>query len=40
MGLTVPHEAVRQATFQIPAFRGPNGQFDRTVFERMLCHTT
>ena len=36
MGLTVPEEALRQATFQIPAFRGGNGQFDRTTFEQVL----
>jgi len=38
MGLTVPDDVVRQATFQIPAFRGPSGQFDRTVFERTLAN--
>jgi len=38
MGLTVPDEVVRLATFAIPAFRGPSGQFDRAVFERTLSN--
>src|SRR5215472_358910 len=31
-----PTQAVRQAVFAIPAFRGPNGQFDRATFEAAL----
>jgi peptidyl-prolyl cis-trans isomerase D len=38
MGLTVPNDVVRLATFQVPAFHGSNGQFDRSVFERMLAN--
>jgi peptidyl-prolyl cis-trans isomerase D len=34
--VVTPDAAVRQATFAIPAFRGPNGQFDRPTFEAML----
>jgi peptidyl-prolyl cis-trans isomerase D len=36
MGLATPEEALRQTIYQIPAFRGPNGQFDRTQFEQVL----
>ena len=36
LGLVVTDDAVRQATFAMPAFRGPNGQFDRATFERVL----
>ena len=36
MGLVVPEAALRQTTFQIPAFHGANGQFDKTVFEQVL----
>ncbi len=36
MGIVVPDEAIRQATLQIPAFRGPDGKFDRRVFEQAL----
>jgi len=32
----VPNDAVRQAVYQLPAFRGPNGEFDRTRFEQVL----
>src|SRR6185437_2815572 len=32
----VPHDAVRQAVYQLPAFRGANGEFDRTRFEQVL----
>jgi peptidyl-prolyl cis-trans isomerase D len=38
MGLTAPDDVVRLATFQVPAFRGPSGQFDRSVFERTLAN--
>jgi peptidyl-prolyl cis-trans isomerase D len=36
MGLAVPPEVLRQATFQVSAFRGPDGKFDKTVFEQVL----
>jgi peptidyl-prolyl cis-trans isomerase D len=36
MGLVVTDDALRQATFAIPAFRGPNGQFDRSTFLSVL----
>lgn len=36
MGLTVSEEALRQATFQVPAFRGADGKFDRATFEQVL----
>jgi peptidyl-prolyl cis-trans isomerase D len=36
MGLAVPDDAVRQAVFDIPAFKGPNGSFDRATFEQVL----
>ena len=36
MGLVAPEEALRQATYQVPAFRGSNGQFDKAVFEQVL----
>ena len=36
LGLAVPDEALRQAVFDIPAFRGPSGAFDRTTFEGVL----
>jgi peptidyl-prolyl cis-trans isomerase D len=36
LGIVVPDEAVRQAVFAIPAFRGPSGQFDRATFETVL----
>jgi peptidyl-prolyl cis-trans isomerase D len=36
MGLVVTDEALRQATFAIPAFRGSNGQFDRSTFLSVL----
>jgi peptidyl-prolyl cis-trans isomerase D len=32
----VPNDAVRAAVYQLPAFRGPNGQFDRSRFEQVL----
>jgi peptidyl-prolyl cis-trans isomerase D len=34
--VVTPDQAVRQAVFAIPAFRGPNGQFDRATFEAAL----
>jgi peptidyl-prolyl cis-trans isomerase D len=36
MGLAVTDDAVRTATFAIPAFRGANGQFDRATFQTVL----
>jgi len=36
LGLTVPDEALRAAVFDIPAFRGASGAFDRTRFEAVL----
>ena len=36
LGLTVPDEALRAAVFDIPAFRGASGTFDRTRFEAVL----
>jgi peptidyl-prolyl cis-trans isomerase D len=38
MHLTVPDEALRQAIFQVPAFKGPNGQFDRQLFQQTLAN--
>jgi peptidyl-prolyl cis-trans isomerase D len=37
LGLQVPDDALRQAVFSIPAFHGPNGQFDRAAFQRVLA---
>ena len=36
LGLATPDESVRQAVFEVPQFRGPNGQFDRATFEGLL----
>ena len=36
MGLVTPEDALRQTIVQIPAFRGANGQFDRTQYEQVL----
>ena len=36
LGIVVPDEAVRQAVFSVPQFRGPSGQFDRATFEAVL----
>ena len=36
LGLAVPDEALRRAVFEIPAFRGRSGAFDRGVFENVL----
>lgn len=36
LGLTVPDDALRAAVFEIPAFRGLSGNFDRTRFESVL----
>ena len=34
--IVTPDQAVRQTVFTMPAFRGPNGQFDRQTFETLL----
>ena len=34
--IVTPDPAVRQTIFSMPAFRGPNGQFDRQIFEAVL----
>ncbi len=34
--IVTPDQAVRQTIFSMPAFRGPNGQFDRQTFEAVL----
>ena len=34
--IVTPDQAVRQTVFAMPAFRGPNGQFDRQTFETVL----
>ncbi len=34
--VVTPDQAVRQAIFAIPAFRGPNGQFDQATFQAVL----
>ncbi len=36
MGLVVPDEALRQAVWEMPAFAGPNGQFDRNQFAAVM----
>jgi peptidyl-prolyl cis-trans isomerase D len=34
--IVTPDQAVRQAVFAMPAFHGPNGQFDQQTFEAVL----
>ena len=34
--ILTPDEAVRQTVFAMPAFHGPNGQFDQQTFEAVL----
>jgi peptidyl-prolyl cis-trans isomerase D len=36
LGIAVPETALRQAIMDVPAFRGPSGQFDRNTFEMAL----
>lgn len=36
LGLVVPDESLRKAVFEIPAFKGRSGAFDRTTFEQVL----
>ncbi len=38
LGIAVPDPALREAVFTMPAFRGPNGQFDRTRFNAILAN--
>jgi len=38
LGLAVPDESLRQAVFNIPSFRGANGQFDRNTFMQLLSN--
>ena len=35
-GIVVPDEALRQAIFEMPVFRGGNGQFDKNLFNVVL----
>ena len=34
--IVTPDQVVRQTVFAMPAFRGPNGEFDRQTFEALL----
>lgn len=36
LGITVPDEALRQAVFDVPAFQGRTGAFDRNALEAVL----
>ena len=36
--LVAPDEAVREAVYAIPAFQGPNGQFDRATFNAAIAN--
>lgn len=36
LGVTAPDDAVRQAMFDTPAFRGRNGAFDRATYDAVL----
>jgi peptidyl-prolyl cis-trans isomerase D len=36
LGVTVPDDALRTAVFDLPAFRGQNGQFDRALMANVL----
>ncbi len=36
LGIVTPDPAVRQMIFAMPAFRGPDGRFDRQTFEAVL----
>ncbi len=36
LGLVVPDDVLRQAIFDMPAFRGVDGKFNRTTFETLL----
>jgi peptidyl-prolyl cis-trans isomerase D len=37
LGVAVPDAAVRETTFNLGAFKGPNGTFDRATFLRVLA---
>lgn len=36
LGVTVPNDALKEAVYDIPAFRGPAGTFNRTTFDTVL----
>ncbi len=36
LGITVPDAALKEAVYEIPAFRGPGGTFNRTTFDAVL----
>ena len=36
MGIQVTDDALRQVAYSMPAFQGPNGQFDRATFQSVL----
>ena len=36
LGIVVPDDRLRQAVFEMPIFRGPAGQFDRSTFDTVL----
>ncbi len=36
LGIVVPDDVLRQAVFDLPPFKGENGQFDRARFDRWL----
>ena len=36
LGLDVPDEVIRDAIYENPAFRGPDGKFDRRLFAQVL----
>jgi peptidyl-prolyl cis-trans isomerase D len=38
MGIAAPDDAVRQAVFDVPAFHGPSGQFDRATMQSVLAN--
>ena len=38
MGLQAPDAALRQAVFDIPAFKGPSGRFDRATMQSVLAN--
>ena len=39
LGIAVPDDALRQAVFDVPQFRGQNGQFDRALMDNVLRNT-
>ncbi len=40
LGIVVPDDALRQAVFEMPAFRGQGGAFDRASSRRCCATTT